>query len=292
MAHAFAPASAFARSCEQLSFALIREPGSPFGVKLLTARETAALGPLLAAVRAGKIDLACLSLWSYAGELPEATIVAASNMAPAEVRRNGGAAALDALHVSRLGVKYLGWIASGLRWHLYLAQPPVRRDGLPVLTGLTIRAEAASAVLAAALGADLAEVDRAAVYGALPARLAGTSATPGELFTYKWATFLEHRIDAPVQQSDVAVLMNAAAWQKLDEKRSEMLVRVIAEHEEASRGAQIKESLEHDAALRAAGVTFHALGEDAAAKFSALAAQRAFARGEAELTPQSAARCG
>ncbi len=218
-------------------------------MKLLSAREASALGPLLPALRGGKLDLACLSLSSYVGELPEAAIVAASNTAPAVVRRNGGLTALDTLHGSRLAVKYLGWIASGLRSHFYLTQAPAWRDGLPALAGKALRADAASAPLAAALGATLIEVDRAAVYGALAAmRLAGTSASAGDVLTYKWDSYLRHRVDAPVQQSDIGVIMNGTAWQALDAKSREMLDRIVAEHEETSRGAQLKASLEHDAA--------------------------------------------
>ncbi len=284
VAHPFAPASSFARSCEQLSFAFVREPGSAFTVKLLSGREAAALGPLMQALRSGKLDLACLPASSYTADLPEASIVAASDASPAAVRGNGGMAALEALHQNRLGLKYLGWIDSGSRSHFYLVRAPTRRDGLPALTGLTVRADAATAAVAAALGAAMHDVERAGVYSALAAgRLGGVTAFPAELSAFKWDSFLKHRIDAPLQQSDIGVVMSAAVWRKLDAKSRAMVDRIVIEHEESSRGAALKEALEHEAALRAAGVVFHALDEDASARFAALAAQRWLAGIEAEL---------
>jgi TRAP-type C4-dicarboxylate transport system substrate-binding protein len=274
-AHPFSESSVFARSCAQLALAIERETAGALAAEVATIE----LARLVSSLRSGAVAASCVPASAYEEDLPEAGVVAASNSLPGEVRRNGGMALLDRLHRDRLGLRYLGWIDSGLHYHIYLRVQPPLRDGLFDLRGLTLRHDRRLAPLLRALGAETRETGIAATFAAIDRReLDGAGWIGIGVRELKWGALLKHRTAPGVYQSGIGVLMNDALWTRLPPRLKQALERTVIAHEETSRNARVKDAAEEEAELIGAGLEVHALEPDAAAALLKLASDLAYQR--------------
>ena len=77
-----------------------------------------------AAVRDGVVDMVHVPGSFYGNNVPEIDAMVAAKVTPMEARANGGAALMDKAHQERFNVRHLGWIDGGVKFHIYMNQPP------------------------------------------------------------------------------------------------------------------------------------------------------------------------
>ena len=71
------------------------------------------------AVRNGVVDMVYTPCAFYAAAVPECDAVSASSIDGPTARKSGAYEALNDAHMKRMGVHYLGWFDSGIRFHLW-----------------------------------------------------------------------------------------------------------------------------------------------------------------------------
>ena len=69
--------------------------------------------------RNGVVDMVYTPCAFYAASVPECDAVSASTIDGPTARRNGAYDALNEAHGKRMGLHYLGWFDSGIRFHLW-----------------------------------------------------------------------------------------------------------------------------------------------------------------------------
>ena len=82
------------------------------------------------AVRDGVVDMVYTPCAFYAGSVPECDAVSASTLDGPTARKSGALSALNDAHIRRMGVTYLGWMDSGIRFHMWFkSQPKIDANG-------------------------------------------------------------------------------------------------------------------------------------------------------------------
>src|SRR5947199_6612784 len=71
------------------------------------------------AVRSGVVDMVYSACAFYAAVVPECDALSASSIDGPTARKNGGAELLNQIHEKRMGVHFLGWVDSGIRFCLW-----------------------------------------------------------------------------------------------------------------------------------------------------------------------------
>jgi TRAP-type C4-dicarboxylate transport system substrate-binding protein len=93
-----------------------------------------------AAVRNGVVDMVYTPCAFYAGNVPECDAVSASTIDGPTARKSGALAELNEAHVRRMGVYYLGWVDSGIRFHVWFKnEPKLDANGNLSLVGVKLR---------------------------------------------------------------------------------------------------------------------------------------------------------
>lgn len=231
-----------------------------------------------AAIQKGVVDLTCLPAAFYARGLPENEAISTSNSSPEEVRANGGIAIIDQLHQDMMNMKYLGWVDSGVRFHIYLKDAPsFTADGLPDFSDVQMRDNPIYGAFFRALEAETHQMPVTDVYGAIQKGVVNASAwTSIGIKGLKWDEFLTHRLDPDFYQTDIGIIMNLDSWNSLDAAQQKFLQDSVIAHENASRAARMNETVAEKAELEAAGMTVHTVPE--AEKYRQIAIDSAYDR--------------
>lgn len=231
-----------------------------------------------AAIQKGVVDLSCLPAAFYARGLPENEAISTSNSSPAEVRANGGMAIIDGLHQEIMNMKYLGWVDSGVRFHIYLKDAPkFNADGLPDFSDVKMRDNPIYGAFFRALEAETHQMAVTEVYGAIQKGVVNASAwTSIGIKGLKWDEFLRHRLDPDFYQTDIGIIMNLDAWNSLDDAQKTLLQDAVIAHENASREARMGEVQVEKSALESAGMAVHTVPD--AAKYRQIAIDSAYER--------------
>ncbi len=281
LVHPFTDALVYTKSCKELVAKINQAGAGAVKIAIRGGNEAIPMMNQPNAVRDGIVDMTCTPGAFYAQSLPENDAVSTSNVAPEEVRRNAGMAALDKLAGQHMKMKYLGWIDSGVGFYMYMAEPPkFTAEGLPDYTGVKLRDNPIYSAFFKALGATAHNMPASEVYSALEKSVVNASAwTSIGLPQLKWDKFLRHRVGPEFFQSDIGVLINLDKWNKLDAKAKDIVQKTVIEHENGSRAARQKERDEEQAQMRKDGMTWHALPkEDANKKYLQLAVDAAYKR--------------
>ena len=234
-----------------------------------------------AAVRDGVVDMVHTPGSFYGANVPEIDAMVASRVTPMEARANGGAALMDQAHQDRFGVKHLGWIDGGIKFHIYMkGAPKFRDDGVLDLTGVKLRDNPIYNAFFTALNATTASMPSTEVYSALEKGVVDASAwTQIGIPQLKWNEFVDHRVDPAFYNTDIGVIFNAEAWNALSAESQKFIQDVVIEWEAKSYADRQKE-VEADAkTLADGGMTFVAHPSDAGAEaYLNLADDAAWAR--------------
>jgi TRAP-type C4-dicarboxylate transport system substrate-binding protein len=223
-----------------------------------------------AAVRDGVVDMVYTACAFYAAAVPECDAVSASTIDGPSARRSGAYDALKQAHLRRMGVFYLGWMDSGIRFHLWSSKPPkLDAQGNLDVKGVKLRGNPIyNAFLTNYLGAQVLNLPSTDLYTALERGTVDmTGWTEIGLMDANWDKFLKYRVDPKFFSTDLGVIVNIAKWNSLSPKSREILERVAIEHEIASIKALSELRTKEFAELEKRGMKSVALPPAAAKRF-------------------------
>ena len=190
-----------------------------------------------AAVRDGIVDMVYTPCAFYAGNVPECDAVSASTIDGPTARKNGATAELNNAHIRRMSVHYLGWVDSGIRFHMWFKNPP-KLDGQGNLDirGVKLRGNPIyNAFFTSFLGAQVINLPSTELYTALErGTVDATGWTSIGLMDASWDKFLRYRLDPEFFSTDLGIIVNVRKWNSLSEKSRDILTRVAIEHEISS----------------------------------------------------------
>jgi len=253
------------------------------GVVEITVRggpEAIAMFEQPSAVRDGVVDMVHTPGSFYGASVPEIDAMVAARVTPMEARANGGAALMDAAHQNRFGVRHLGWIDGGVKFHIYNAQPfNFADDGVIDLTGVKLRDNPIYHAFFEALNATTASMPSTEVYAALEKGVVDASAwTSIGLMDLKWDKFVKYRIDPAFYNTDIGVIFNKESWEALSPESQKLIEEVVIEWEEKSwndRQADVKADAEE---LQKRGMEFVSMSPEASEKYLKMADDASWAR--------------
>ncbi len=226
------------------------------------------------ALRNGVVDMVNVPCAFYTGTVPECDVVSAASVDAATARANGGLALLSAAHEKRMDAIALGWIDSGVKFHLWsVKEPALDANGALDVSGFKVRGNAIyNAFFTNYLNAQVINVNMPDIYTALER---GTVELMGwtqiGLMDFNWDRFIKYRIEPAFFTTDVMVIFNKKKWDSLSEQTREILTRVVAEHEVESTKARQALWVEEKAELEKRGIKTVSQSEAAAEKFTAAA---------------------
>jgi TRAP-type C4-dicarboxylate transport system substrate-binding protein len=245
------------------------------------------------AVRDGVVDLVYTPCAFYAASVPECDAVSASSIDGPSARKNGAYDALKAAHLRRMGVYYLGWLDSGIRFHLWSTkEPKLDAQGNLETKGVKMRGNPIyNAFLTNYLGMQVINLPSTDIYTALErGTIDMTGWTEIGLMDASWDKFLKYRIDPAFFSTDLGIIVNIAKWNSLTPKTREILERVTIEHEIASIKALAALRTKEFAELEKRGIKVVALSPAAQKKFVEGARAASWARMKERMDKTSDAR--
>lgn len=223
------------------------------------------------AVRNGVVDMAYTAASFYGGSVPERDVLVASNANAPYARQTGGMDLLNRIHQEKMGVYYLGWFDSGVKYNLYTINPP-KLDGQGNLTveGMRLRSNPVyDAFFRDVLGAQPISIPTPEVYSALERGVVNaTGWTQIGLKDLNWNRFVKYRINPAFFSTDMGVIVNLNRWNKLSEPAKKILQDVAIQHERESAEKFAELAQKQLAELDAGGMQVVNLEGPAAERFS------------------------
>lgn len=189
------------------------------------------------AVRDGVVDMVYSPCAFYAATVPECDAVSASTIDGPTARKAGAYEALRDAHLRRMGVYYLGWVDSGIRFNLWSTkEPKFDAQGNLDIKGVKMRGNPIyNAFFTNTLGAQVLNMPSTDMYTALERGTIDMSGwTEIGLMDANWDKFLKYRITPSFFSTDLGIIVNVRKWNALSDKTKEILNRVAIEHEVAS----------------------------------------------------------
>ena len=233
------------------------------------------------AVRTGVVDMVYAACAFYAAAVPECDAVSASSIDGPTARKNGGYELLRAAHDKRAGTHLLGWVDSGIRFHLWSVKAPKLDDkGNLDIKGVKMRGNAIyNAFFTNYLGAQVINVNSPEIYTALERTTIDMMGwTEIGLMDANWDKFIRYRIKPAFFSTDLTVQINKKKWDSLSAKSREILTKVGIEHEASSVKDLGELRTVEEAELQKRGIRTLALPEDASKRFLEGARTASFAR--------------
>ncbi|MFN0299492.1 MAG: TRAP transporter substrate-binding protein DctP [Burkholderiales bacterium] len=189
------------------------------------------------AARDGVVDMVYTPCAFYAATVPECDAVSASTIDGPAARKNGAYDAIKEAHIRRMGVYYLGWFDSGIRFNIWgTKEPKLDATGHLDIKGFKVRGNPIyNAFLTNYLGAQVINLNSTELYTALERGTVDLTAwTQIGLMDPNWDKFLKYRVEPAFFSTDLGVVINVRKWNGLSEKSREILNRLAVEHEASS----------------------------------------------------------
>lgn len=238
-----------------------------------------------AAVRDGVVDMVHIPGSFYGASVPEIDAMVAATVTPLEARANGGAEAMDKAHQERFGVRHLGWIDGGVKFHIYTStEPKFDENGVLDLTGVKLRDNPIYHAFFEALNATTSSMPSTEVYAALEKGVVDAAAwTEIGLMDLKWDEFMKYAVEPAFYNTDIGVIFNKESWDALTPESQELIEQVVIEWEEKSYNDR-QETVKSDRVeLEKRGVEFVAMSDEGSAAYLKLANDAAWGRMETRL---------
>jgi len=224
------------------------------------------------AVRSGVVDMVYTPCAFYAAVVPECDALSASSIDGPTARKNGGTELFNQIHQKRMGVYFLGWVDSGIRFSLWSTkEPKFDGSGHIDIKGFKVRGNPIyNAFLTNYLGAQVINLNSAELYTALERGTVDITAwTQIGAMDLNWDRYLKFRILPDFFSTDLGILVNLKKWNALSPKTREILQRVAIEHETASLQALQQLWKKEEAELAKRGLKTVAQSPEASKKFVA-----------------------
>jgi len=242
-------------------------------VKYLGGPEVSPPNNAYQAVQRGQYDILHGPTSYYIGSFPEGYGMLATNVRLPELHKNGGYEMLDQRYQAKVGAKLVAWGEKETGYYTYLlAEPKMRPDGVPDLTGQKMRATGTYRPLFTALGASTVNMTESEIYTALQRGIVTGFGWPvtgvPALGLHK---IVKYAIKPDFYQTNTTVTMNKGKWESLTAAQRDCLSKVSRTYEGVSNDFMNKEREVDEKAMREAGVNFIELKGDAAKKYLQIA---------------------
>jgi TRAP-type transport system periplasmic protein len=200
------------------------------------------------ALKGGVIDIANAAGAFYTNLMPEADAWKLTERPMAQLRENGGYAAMAAIYAQKLNAIFLARLVDNNPFHLYVNKP----ISTPDLTGLKLRITPVYRDFFQALGATVVQTAPGEVYTALERGVVDGYGWPiTGVFDLGWNEKTKYRVDPGFYTAEVSVLVNKSAWDRLNEAQRNLL-RKSGEQVEADAAAVFAEENEREIKRQAA----------------------------------------
>jgi TRAP-type transport system periplasmic protein len=221
--------------------------------------------------RDGVVDMVYTPCAFYAATVPECDALSASTIDGPTARKSGAYDALKEAHLRRMGVYYLGWLDSGIRFNLWATKPPkLDAAGHLDIKGFKVRGNPIyNAFLTNYLGAQVINLNSTELYTALERGTVDlTGWTQIGVMDANWDRFLKFRLEPAFFSTDLGVIVNVRKWNALSDKSREILNRVAIEHEASSIKSLAALRIKEFAELEKRGMKVVAMSPEAGKKFA------------------------
>ena len=222
------------------------------------------------AVQRGVVDMVYTPGSFYTSTIPEKDLLVASSINGPEARASGAIELYDQIHQKNMGVKYLGWMDSGIPFHIYtIDEPKVTADGKPDFSGLKMRGNPIyNEWLKGYLEATVATIPSNEVYTALErGTVDATPWTSIGIMDWNWDKFLKYRIDPAFFSTDLGVIINLDKWNSLSPEAQKILQDAAIAHEKSSFEALQEQQNSEYAEQEKRGIQSYKLSDQAAAAY-------------------------
>ncbi len=208
------------------------------------------------ALQRGQFDLLHCAASYYAGAMPEAWAILATNQSVPTLRKNGGWELMDEVFQKRVGSKLIAWGESETSFHIYaINKPKIGPDGLPDLSGRKFRASATYKPLLNALGASTIFIKSSEIYTALQRGLVtGFGYTDISVPQLGVAKIIKWRIVPNFYVTNTVTTMNIAAYNKLTKTEKDALHKFVLKYETDALKYMAELKVKDVAVMHAAGV--------------------------------------
>jgi TRAP-type C4-dicarboxylate transport system substrate-binding protein len=249
------------------------DPKSPIKIDFAGGPEVTPPAQLGNAVKSGVIDMQLGPPGLWLNLVPEGDAVFGGNLKPAEVRANGGMDLLNQIFAKKLNSTILAHAAGGFGFHIYFKnEPKLTPDGNLDLRGVKVRVAPAWRDFVTGLGGTGIVIPVPEVYTALERGTVDATGWPiNGLSDLGWSKFLKFRADPQFMQTDVMLIVNNDAFNKLNAAQKDYLLKAGLDYEKSSYEAEAAVTKAEDAKLRAAGMTVIELKGEGRKKYLAAA---------------------
>jgi TRAP-type C4-dicarboxylate transport system substrate-binding protein len=186
------------------------------------------------ALKNGVVDIANTAGAFYTNLMPEADAWKLTQRPMTELRQNGGFDLMAQLYAQKMNAMMLARVVDNNPFHLYLN----KKITSPDLTGLKLRITPVYRDFFQAQGATVVQTAPGEVYTALDRGVVDGYGWPiTGVFDLGWNEKTKYRVDPGFYTAEVSVLVNKAAWDKLDDQQKAVL-RKAADQGEAEAPAE------------------------------------------------------
>ncbi|MGA9892482.1 MAG: TRAP transporter substrate-binding protein DctP, partial [Xanthobacteraceae bacterium] len=168
------------------------------------------------ALKNGVVDLANTTGAFYTNLMPEADAWKLTQRPMAELRKNGGYDLMAQLYEQKMNAILLARVVDNNPFHLYLNKLITSPD----LTGFKLRITPVYRDFFQALGATVVQTAPGELYTALDRGVVDGYGWPiTGVFDLGWNEKTKYRVDPGFYSAEVSILVNKAAWDKLDDQQ-------------------------------------------------------------------------
>lgn len=250
-------------------------------IKVLGGPEVIGLSQQPDAVRNGVVDMAYTAASFYAGRVPERDALISSNTNAIHARESGGIDLLNEIHQKKMGVYYLGWFDSGVKYNLYtINEPKVDENQKLNISGVRLRSNPVyDAFFTDYLKAQPISLPTTDVYSALERSVVdATGWTQIGMKELNWDKFINYRIDPAFYSTDMGVIVNQKTWNTLSDDAKDILQKVAIDHERKSAESLAQLSIEQQRELEENGIKPFILNDEVASEYLQAAKDASLAR--------------
>jgi TRAP-type C4-dicarboxylate transport system substrate-binding protein len=202
------------------------------------------------ALKNGVVDIANTTGAFYTNLMPEADAWKLTQRPMAELRKNGGYDYMARLYLEKMNAILLARVVDDNPFHLYLN----KRITGPDLTGLKLRITPVYRDFFQALGGTVVQIAPGEVYTALERGVVDGYGWPiTGVFDLGWNEKTKYRVDPGFYSAEVSILINKAAWDKLNDQQKAVLNKA-AEQGEAEVSEFATENAKETERQAAAGI--------------------------------------
>lgn len=202
------------------------------------------------ALKNGVVDIANATGAFYTNVMPEADAWKLAQRPMAELRKNGGYAYMANIYDQKMNAILLARHIDNNPFHIYLSKPISKAD----LTGLKLRITPVYRDFFQALGATVVQTAPGEVYTALERGVVDGYGWPiTGIFDLGWHEKTKFRVDPGFYSAEVSILINKAAFTKLNDAQKKV-IQDSAAWIEAQAAETVKENATDIARQKAAGI--------------------------------------